>query len=98
VVVNTGEHASGASSIGKAVLRPWKAGDRVRLRHSGGARKVKEVLERLRVYGSARARWPVVELDGRIVWMQGAELEPEPGMELCVSPLDEPCSSAPKGD
>jgi tRNA(Ile)-lysidine synthase len=98
VVGNTGKHASGASSIGKAVLRPWKAGDRVRLRYSGGARKVKEVLERLRVYGSARARWPVVELGGRIAWMQGVELEPEPGIELWVSPLDESGSTASKED
>ena len=71
-----------------AVLRPWKAGDRVRLRHSGGPRKVKEVLERMRVTGSARANWPVLELDGRIVWMQGVQLEPEPGIEVTVSALD----------
>jgi tRNA(Ile)-lysidine synthase len=90
--------ATGAASVGKAVLRTWKAGDRVRLRHSGGVRKVKEVLERLRVYGSARARWPVVELDGRIVWMQGVELEPEPGIELSVSSLNESGSGASKGD
>jgi tRNA(Ile)-lysidine synthase len=94
---DTGE-VSGVSSIGRAVLRSWKAGDRVRLRHSGGPRKVKEVLERLRVYGSARARWPVVELNGRIVWMQGVELEPEPGVVVSVSPLDEPGSGASKGD
>ena len=72
----------------KAVLRSWKPGDRVRLRHSGGPRKVKEVLERLRVTGSVRAVWPVLEMDGRIVWMQGVELEPEPGFELSVSRLD----------
>ena len=90
--------ASETSSVSGAVLRAWKAGDRVRLRHSGGPRKVKEVLERLRVYGSARARWPVVELNGRIVWMQGVELEPEPGVVVSVSPLDEPGSGASKVD
>ena len=31
----------------------------------------------MRVTGSDRARWPVLEVDGRIVWMQGVELEPE---------------------
>lgn len=72
----------------QAVLRPWKPGDRVRLRHSGGARKVKEVLERLRVFGSARAHWPVLELDGRILWMQAVELEPEPGIEVMVIPMN----------
>jgi tRNA(Ile)-lysidine synthase len=73
-----------------ACLRPWKPGDRVRLRHSSGPRKVKEVLERMHVTGSARANWPVLERDGRIVWMQGVELEPEPGIGISVSPLQEP--------
>lgn len=68
--------AAGAEAA-RATLRAWRPGDRVRLRHSGGARKVKEVLERLRVTGSDRARWPVLEVEGRIVWMQGVELEPE---------------------
>jgi tRNA(Ile)-lysidine synthase len=72
----------------QAVLRAWKPGDRVRLRHSGGPRKVKEVLERLRVFGSARTHWPVLELDGRVIWMQGVELEPEPGIEVRVTVLD----------
>jgi tRNA(Ile)-lysidine synthetase-like protein len=85
-----------AASGRQVVLRNWRPGDRVQLRHSGGPRKVKEVLERLRVYGSARARWPVVELGGRIVWMQGVELEPEAGIELSVSSLEESGSGASK--
>jgi tRNA(Ile)-lysidine synthase len=71
-----------------ATLRNWSPGDRVRLRHSGGARKVKEVLERLRVTGSSRTVWPVLELGGRIVWMRGVELEPEPGIAVAAGPLD----------
>jgi tRNA(Ile)-lysidine synthase len=63
-------------------LRTWAAGDRVRLRYSGSQRKVKEILERLRVTGSDRALWPVLEVDGRIVWMKGVELEPEPGLKV----------------
>lgn len=70
-------------------LRNWKAGDRVRLRHSSGPRKVKDVLERLRVTGSGRTFWPVLELDGRIVWMKGAELEPEAGIRVVATPLEE---------
>jgi tRNA(Ile)-lysidine synthase len=66
----------------RATLRAWRAGDRVRLRYSGGLRKVKEVLERLRVTGSDRAGWPVLELAGRIVWMRGVELEPETGVRV----------------
>jgi tRNA(Ile)-lysidine synthase len=80
--------AGGDQTARTAVLRPWKPGDRVRLRHSGGLRKVKEVLERLRVFGSARTHWPVLELDGRVIWMQGVELEPEPGIEVRVTVLD----------
>jgi tRNA(Ile)-lysidine synthase len=66
-----------------AILRNWKPGDRVRLRHSSGPRKVKEVLERLRVTGTDRTAWPVLEIDGHIVWMRGVELEPDP--ELLIS-------------
>ncbi len=66
----------------RALLRNWKPGDRVRVRYSSGPRKVKEVLERMKVTGSDRASWPVLELDGRIVWMKGIELEPEPGLEV----------------
>jgi tRNA(Ile)-lysidine synthase len=62
------------------LLRNWKAGDRVQLRHSLRPRKVKEVLERLRVTGSARSLWPVLEVGGAIVWMKGAELEPNQGI------------------
>ena len=65
-----------------AILRNWKPGDRVRLRYSGGPSKVKEVLERLRVTGTDRALWPVLEVNGRIVWMRGVELEPEPGLRI----------------
>jgi tRNA(Ile)-lysidine synthase len=66
-----------------AILRNWNPGDRVRLRHSSRPRKVKEVLERLRVTGTDRAVWPVLEIDARIVWMRGVELEPDP--ELLIS-------------
>jgi len=59
----------------------------VRLRYSGGPRKVKEVLERLRVTGSRRMVWPVLETGGRIVWMRGVELEPEPGVQVVATDL-----------
>jgi len=66
------------------LLRNWKPGDRVTLRHSSGPRKVKEVLERLRVTGTERILWPVLEAEGRIVWMRGVELEREPGIVIDV--------------
>ena len=71
-----------------ATLRNWRPGDRVRLRYSSGPRKVKEVLERLRVTGSSRALWPVLELEGHIVWMWGVELEPAPGIRIVAASLD----------
>ena len=66
-----------------ATIRNWRPGDRVTLRYSSGPRKIKEVLERLKITGTDRAQWPVVEWQGRIVWMQGAELQPIP--ELAIS-------------
>jgi tRNA(Ile)-lysidine synthase len=80
-----GQIASPASKTAK--LRPWKPGDRVRVRYSGSPRKIKEVLERMKVTGSSRAVWPVLEVDGRIVWMKGIELEPEPGLQVDVTSL-----------
>lgn len=80
---------------GTAVLRNWKPGDRVRLRHSSGPRKVKEVLAHLRVTGSGRNLWPVLELARQIVWMQGVELEPVAGVAITASPLDADASLTP---
>jgi tRNA(Ile)-lysidine synthase len=65
-----------------AVVRNWRAGDRVTLKYSSGPRKIKEVLERLKVTGTARGEWPVVEWRGRIVWMQGAELAAVAGITV----------------
>ena len=70
-----------------ALLRNWRPGDRVRLRYSSGERKVKEVLERLRVTGTSRSHWPVLEVAGRILWMQGVEIEPEPILRTTVTSL-----------
>jgi tRNA(Ile)-lysidine synthase len=72
----------GAEGQGTAILRNWRPGDRVTLRYSSGPRKVKEVLERMKVTGSSRGLWPVLEWKGRIVWMKGAELEPEAGIHV----------------
>jgi tRNA(Ile)-lysidine synthase len=77
------------SSISRkpAVLRNWRAGDRVQLRYSSTPKKVKEVLERLKISGAERRKWPVVELGGRIAWMQGVAVEPEPGVTITVGEL-----------
>ena len=67
-----------------ATLRPWKAGDRVTLRHSRGPKKVAEVLDRLHVVGEARKNWPVVESEGKIVWMHGVDVD-APGFRFTTS-------------
>ncbi len=58
-----------------ATLRPWRAGDRVTLKHSRRPKKVAEVLDRLRVLGAERKNWPVIESEGKIVWMRGADVD-----------------------
>jgi tRNA(Ile)-lysidine synthase len=86
--VSPGAAPEGLAGSGRmATLRNWRPGDRVRLRYSGGPRKVKEVLERLGVTGSSRAVWPVLEVEGQIVWMKGVELEPEPGITVLATDL-----------
>jgi tRNA(Ile)-lysidine synthase len=70
-----GERAQEGLAGSAAVLRAWKAGDRVTLAHSRGPKKVAEVLDRLHVAGGPRKNWPVVECDGKIVWMRGVELD-----------------------
>jgi tRNA(Ile)-lysidine synthase len=70
-----GERAQAAPASAGAILRCWKPGDRVTLTHSRGPKKVAEVLDRLHVVGGARKNWPVVEWEGRIVWMRGVEVE-----------------------
>jgi tRNA(Ile)-lysidine synthase len=70
-----------------ATLRPWKPGDRVILRHSSGPKKVKEILERLKISGPERAFWPVLDWQGTILWMQGVQLESHPCIEVLATPL-----------
>jgi tRNA(Ile)-lysidine synthase len=74
--------ARATSAVAPATIRNWRPGDRVTLRYSSGPRKIKEVLERLKVTGTARATWPVVEWQGEIIWMQGAELALHPEITI----------------
>ncbi len=75
-----------------AILRAARPGDRVRLRHSSGApKRVKEVLERMGVDPPDRAGWPLLEWQGEIVWLRGAQLEPTPtNQQLTVSEAEPP--------
>ena len=58
-----------------ARLRVHKAGDRVHLRYSAGLKRMKEVLERLKVPSNQRKTWPVLEWQGEIIWVRDAEVE-----------------------
>jgi tRNA(Ile)-lysidine synthase len=85
--------AGGAWQGGALTLRAWRPGDRVTLRHSRGPKKVKQVLERLKVTGAERESWPVVAAEGdagiggTVMWMRGVEVEPAPGLGLRVLDL-----------
>ncbi|HET9100764.1 MAG TPA: tRNA lysidine(34) synthetase TilS [Acidobacteriaceae bacterium] len=57
-----------------AQIRVWRAGDRVELEHSRGPKKVKEILNRMRISAEDRAAWPVVTWRGNIIWMRGVIL------------------------
>jgi tRNA(Ile)-lysidine synthase len=76
-----------AGAAPKAVLRAWKPGDRIRLRYSSAPRKVKEVLERMKVSGEERTLWPVLEVNGTILWMRGVEVEPDSAIRITVEAL-----------
>jgi tRNA(Ile)-lysidine synthetase-like protein len=71
------------------VLRTPRAGDQVRLPHSGGVKTVKEVLERRGVTSAERRPWPVLAVGSSIVWMSGVEVEQTPGLQLAIEPLRE---------
>ena len=73
-----------------ALIRASRPGDRVTLRYSSGPRKIKEVLERLKISAADRAHWPVVSWGGKILWMRGVQLEPDADWQLQVEPVPAP--------
>lgn len=70
-----------------AMLRVPRAGDRVRMRHTRAAKPLKEIFERMSVDGEARKMWPVLEWQGRIVWMKDVVLDPELPVPFSVESL-----------
>jgi tRNA(Ile)-lysidine synthetase-like protein len=76
--------ADGHAAIAPALLRVPRAGDRVRLRHSRGAKPLKEIFERMNIDAAARRAWPVLEWAGRIVWMKDVALETDPEIPFAI--------------
>jgi tRNA(Ile)-lysidine synthase len=52
-------------------VRAWRPADRMRARADGPARRVKRFFGDAQVPGPRRAGWPVVLVDGEIVWIPG---------------------------
>ncbi|WP_252263726.1 tRNA lysidine(34) synthetase TilS [Paracidobacterium acidisoli] len=67
-----------------ARLRAPKPGDRVYMRYTHGPRPLKEIFERLRVDAAERRNWPLVEWQGKIVWMKDVTLEPDPSVPFRI--------------
>jgi tRNA(Ile)-lysidine synthase len=66
------EHLFSAEDLESPLLvRNWRAGDRFRPVHRKSAKKIKELLQELRVTGPDRKRWPVVISKGEVVWVRG---------------------------
>jgi hypothetical protein len=84
-VVTGGGLPSGATLL----LRTPRAGDQVRLPHSGGVKTVKEVLERRGLTAAERRVCPVLAAGSSILWMSGVEVQQTPGLELTVESLRE---------
>jgi len=74
-----------AEPLPAASLRTPRAGDRVKLKYSRGAKPLKEIFERMQVAAEDRKSWPVVEWQGRIVWMKDVVVEAEVPFAVEVS-------------
>ncbi|HXZ12168.1 MAG TPA: tRNA lysidine(34) synthetase TilS [Candidatus Sulfotelmatobacter sp.] len=62
------------------ILRNWRPGDAYRPRGRRQPRKLKEMFLAGRVPSRERARWPVLECDGRVIWARGMP----PAEEFCA--------------
>lgn len=73
-----------------ATLRTPQTGDRARLRYTAGLKTMKEVFTRLKLDATCKARWPLIEWEGKIVWMHGVELEPDPRLPFKLTVTERP--------
>lgn len=65
--------STGAVEIGDAALklRSWHSGDRFWPAHTAAEKKVKELLQALKVEQPLRSLWPVVAAGEQVIWVQG---------------------------
>ncbi len=56
---------------GSYTVRPWRAGDRIRPFGGIGRRLVVRCMQDAKVPRSLRVGWPVIEVDGEVVWVPG---------------------------
>jgi tRNA(Ile)-lysidine synthetase-like protein len=56
---------------GALTLRNWRAGDRFRPAHCGSEKKVKELLQDLKIPQAERSGWPVIAAGERLIWVRG---------------------------
>ena len=79
------------TAVPGAMLRTPRPGDRVRMRYSRAAKPLKEIFSRMQngagADAAARKVWPLVEWQGRIVWMKGVAVEPDPEVPFTVEEL-----------
>ncbi len=80
------------AAIPAALLRTPRPGDRVRMRYSRAARPLNEIFSRMQngVDAAVRRTWPLVEWQGRIAWMKGVAVEPDPDLPFTVEELPGP--------
>lgn len=65
-----------AARVGRArlVARSWRAGDRIRPLGLGGSKKIQDLFVDLKIPREQRAKVPVIECRGQIVWVPGSRV------------------------
>ncbi|MBU1695142.1 MAG: tRNA lysidine(34) synthetase TilS, partial [Verrucomicrobia bacterium] len=65
-----------AGRVGRARLtaRSWRPGDRIRPLGLNGSKKIQDLFTDLKVPKEQRARVPVIECRGEIVWVPGSRV------------------------
>jgi len=65
-----------ADDATRLIVRNWQAGDRFWPGNSRSEKKVKEILQQLKVPARERRLWPVVSAGDTLIWVRGARQRP----------------------